>query len=177
MAKVAFSKLKCKINETEVTVPFGEETIIVKQYLPIQEKLILIGYVVQMAHDQDYNFCNPVKVQVFKELEMLQAYTNINFTDKQKEDRAKLYDLVTSSGLLEEVLKAIPVTERLIIDQGVESTTMALYQYQNSALGVIDAIKTNYDDIASAANFAELSEQVMDPEALTLLKDILTKTS
>jgi hypothetical protein len=35
MAKVAFSKLKCKVNDTEVPVQIGEETIMVKQYLPI----------------------------------------------------------------------------------------------------------------------------------------------
>ena len=64
MAKVAFSKLKCKINETEVPVQIGEEIVMVKQYLPIQDKLALIGRVIERAHEEDYNFSNPVKADV-----------------------------------------------------------------------------------------------------------------
>ena len=42
MAKVAFSKLGLKINNDVKTVVFNEQTIEVKQYLPIEEKLNLI---------------------------------------------------------------------------------------------------------------------------------------
>ena len=68
MAKVPFSKFKCKINTDEIPVQIGEETIAVKQYLPIQEKLTLIGRVIEQAHDQDQNFANPLKITVFKYL-------------------------------------------------------------------------------------------------------------
>ena len=64
MAKVPFTKLKCKINIDEVPVQIGEETIAVKQYLPIQEKLGLIGKVVMAAHEQDENYSNPVKAKL-----------------------------------------------------------------------------------------------------------------
>ena len=175
MAKVAFSKLKCKVNDTEVPVQIGEETIMVKQYLPIQEKLVLIGYIVQLAHDQDYSFCNPVKLQVFRELEMIFAYTNLNFTDKQKEDLAKLYDQLASSDVLSTVINAIPESEKNMIECGVDATAAALYQYQNSALGILDTIKENFED--SALDLSKLSEEIMDPEALDLIKAILTKTS
>ena len=39
------------------------------------------------------------------------AYTNINFTDKQKEDPTKLYDILVSSGLVSKVINIIPVAE------------------------------------------------------------------
>jgi hypothetical protein len=48
----------------------------------------------------DNNFANPVKTRVFTMLEIMYAYTNINFTEKQKEDPAKLYDILLSSGLI-----------------------------------------------------------------------------
>ena len=66
MAKVPFSKLKCKINEEIKQVKLNDEiTIEVKQYLPIQEKLALIGRVIELAHMQDENYSNPVKAAVF----------------------------------------------------------------------------------------------------------------
>ena len=77
MARIPFTKLKCKINTNEIPVQIGEETIAVKQYLPIQEKLELIGKVVMQAHEQDENYSNPVKAGVYRDLEVIFAYTNI----------------------------------------------------------------------------------------------------
>ena len=132
MAKVPYSKLKCKINEEEVQVKFGEETIVVKQYLPISDKLQLIGRVVELAHGQDYNFHNPVKAKVYEDLEVLFAYTNLTFTEKQKEDLPKLYDILQSNGIFEIVYAHIPEVERQIIHNGILETVVAVYQYQNS---------------------------------------------
>ena len=146
MAKVAFSKLKCKINEVENEIVFGEEKIMVKQYLPIQEKLRIIGNVVELAHEEEYHFPNPVKAKVFCELETIFRYTNITFTDKQKEDLGKLYDILKSSGLIEAVLSAIPDEEYTNLVQGVNDTIEALYRYENSAMGILDGIKSTYDE-------------------------------
>ena len=48
----------------------------------------------------EHSFCNPVKVKVYLALGILDYYTNINFTEKQKEDPVKLYDLFESNELL-----------------------------------------------------------------------------
>ena len=55
MAKVAYTKLKCTVNENKVPVQIGENTIAVKQYLPINEKLELIGRVINQSHEEDHN--------------------------------------------------------------------------------------------------------------------------
>jgi hypothetical protein len=48
----------------------------------------------------DNNFANPARIMINTVLEVIFAYTtNINFTDKQKEDKLGLYDLLVSSGL------------------------------------------------------------------------------
>ena len=120
MAKVPFSKLKCKINEDTIPLQIGEETIAVKQYLPIQEKLELISKVIMQAHEQDENYSNPVKAGVYRDLEVIFAYTNISFTDKQKEDLPKLYDILYSSGVIAEVLKNIPEDESWRLYLGLE---------------------------------------------------------
>ena len=99
MAKVSLTKLGLKVNQDVKIVDFNEQDIEVKQYLPVNEKLELISNVINLSHD-DNNFANPVKISIFTTLEIMYAYTNINFTEKQKEDPSKLYDMLISSGLV-----------------------------------------------------------------------------
>lgn len=173
MAKVPFSKLKCKMNEDTVLVPIGEETITVKQYLPIQEKLALIGRVIELAHMQDENYSNPVKAAAFRDLEVVFTYTNINFTDKQKEDPGKLYDLLLSSGVLTTIIINIPSDEYNAIVKGVQDSIEAVYAYQNSVFGILDSLKQDYSNLDLDVN--EISSKLTNPESLGLVKDILTK--
>ena len=173
MAKVPFTKLKCKINENEIPVQVGEETIAVKQYLPIQDKLGLIGRVVEFAHEQDNNFSNPVKAGVYRDLEIIFAYTNISFTDKQKEDLPKLYDMLYSSGVIKIVIDNIPEDEYLEIVWGVKDSIDAIYKYQNSVLGILDTISTDYSALDLDAS--EIQKKIADPQNLELLKNVLTK--
>ena len=175
MARIPFTKLKCKINTNEIPVQIGEETIAVKQYLPIQEKLELIGNVVMAAHEQDENYSNPVKAGVYRDLEVIFAYTNITFTDKQKEDLPKLYDMLYSSGIIGEVLKNIPEDEYMEIVFGVKDSIESIYKYQNSALGILDTIKTDYGNMK--LDIDSLNQAITDPETLEFVKALLTKVN
>ena len=171
MAKVPFTKLKCKINENEIPVQIGEETIAVKQYLPIQDKLALIGRVVEFAHEQDNNFSNPVKAGVYRDLEIIFAYTNISFTDKQKEDLPKLYDMLYSSGISKTIIDNIPEDEYMEIVFGVRDSIEAIYKYQNSILGILDGIKHNYNE--TSFDVEKLQEAVKDISDSPLVKEIM----
>lgn len=174
MAKVPFTKLKCKINEEVKQVKLNDEiTIEVKQYLPIQEKLALIGRVIELAHMQDENYSNPVKAAVFRDLEMVECYTNISFTEKQKEDPSKLYDLLYSTSTMKIILDNIPEDEYNKIIVGVTESIEAVYKYQNSIFGILDNLKQDYSDMELDIN--QLSSQLTNDENLDLVKDILTK--
>ena len=172
MARIPFTKLKCKLNIEEIPVQIGEETIAVKQYLPIQEKLELIGNVVMAAHEQDENYSNPVKAGVYRDLEVIFAYTNISFTDKQKEDLPKLYDMLYSSGVIDEVLKNIPEDEYMEIVFGVRDSIEAIYKYQNSVLGILDTIKADYGNLD--LDITKLSSKLTNTDNLDMIKSILT---
>ena len=173
MAKVSFTKLKCKIDDSVKQVKLNDEvTIEVKQYLPVQEKLALIGSVIMQAHEQDENYSNPVKVDVFRELETVYAYTNISFTDKQKEDPAKLYDLLVCSGVLKAIKDNIPADEINDIVFGIEDSVEAVYKYQNSVLGVLDTIKSDYKNMD--LDISKLRENIADPELLDLINGIVS---
>lgn len=173
MAKVSFSKLGLTKNQEVKILNWNEQNIEVRQYLPISEKLELISNVINFAHDGNANFANPVQVEVFTGLELLYAYTNISFTDKQKEDPAKLFDLVKSSRLLDSVIMLIPANEYTDLVTGVQNSITAIYAYQNSVMGVLDNISTDYSGLNLDAT--EIQKALSDPNNMALLKNVLTK--
>ena len=93
MAKVSFTKLGLKLNQDINNVEYNGQNIEIKQYLPVNKKLELISNVINLSAD-DNNFANPLKVDIFTTLEIIFNYADITFTEKQKEDPVKLYDLV-----------------------------------------------------------------------------------
>lgn len=173
MAKVPFTKLGLSKNQEAKMLSWNNQEIEIKQYLPINEKLSLISNVINNAHDGNKNFSNPIQVKVYSALEILYFYTNINFTDKQKEDVAKLYDLVASSGLIANVINLIPKEEYDELMSGIEDSINAIYSYQNSVLGILDSVKEDY----STLNFdaTAIQEKLADPETVGLLRNILSQ--
>lgn len=172
MAKVSFSKLGLKVNQDIKTIIFNNQNIEVKQYLPINEKLELISNVINASHD-DNNFANPVKVSVFTTLEIMYAYTNINFTDKQKEDPTKLYDMLVSSGLVAAVVNAIPEAEYHEILCGVSDSIDAIYTYRNSVMGILEQVSQDYSNLD--LDVTKIQEKLADPENMEFLKEVTTK--
>ena len=172
MAKVSLIKLGLKVNQDIKNIEFNEQIIEVKQYLPINEKLELISSVINSAADEN-NFSNPVKENVFLTLEILYHYTNINFTDKQKEDPVKLYDLVVSSGLVNKVTDLIPEEELDEVINGVAQSVKAIYTYRNSVLGILESISKDYSNLDLDAT--EIQQKLADPNNMALLKQVLTK--
>lgn len=172
MAKVAFTKLGLKTNQDKTIVKFNEQDIEVEQYLPINEKLALISRVLNQSADEN-NFANPIKIDIYLTLEILFAYTNINFTDKQKEDVTKLFDLVTSSGLVDVIFPAIPQNEYEALAYGVKTSADAIYTYKNSVMGLLEAISTDYSNLDMDAT--QIQQKLADPENMELLRNVLTK--
>lgn len=172
MAKIAFSKLALKKQENIKTVKIGEFDIEVKQYLPVNEKLDLIARILNGAHDEN-NFPNPVKIEVIGTLEIIMAYTNLTFTEKQKEDVAKLYDILETNNVIKEIISAIPEEEYNFVIDGIDDTIEAFYQYQNSVLGILETVSQDYSNLQFDAQ--NIQQTIADPNNITLLKDVLTK--
>ena len=172
MAKVSLNKLGLKVNESIKTLKFNEQDIEIKQYLPANEKLDLISAVINESAD-DLKFYNVGKLEIFKTIELIRCYTNINFTDKQLEDIPKLYDLLVSSNLADEIINNIPEIETQWIDDVLMDTVDSIYKYQNSVFGVLDAVSADYKNLNF--NVEELQKNISNPENLTLLKDVVTK--
>lgn len=172
MSKIGFAKFGLKPNNEIVEIYFNNQTIEVKQYLPVEEKLELITNVLELSHDQN-NFSNPVKVQVYTALGIIEKYTNINFTEKQKENPTKLYDLLVGNGLIHEVVSAIPQEEYDVLIKSIYDTDEAFYKYRNSVLGILEQVVTDYKGLELDAN--NLYGVLADPENMEFLKSVLAK--
>lgn len=170
--KPTFAKLGLKINNEVNTVIINDQEITVKQYLPVNEKLALIGDVIEQAADNN-NFANPVKLEVFTKLEIVFNYTNLTFTEKQKEDLVKLYDTLESNNIFNQIMAAMDELELKTVVESIEECAKAVYTYKNSILGLLDTIGQDYGDLSAGAS--EIQAKLADEDNLALLKNVLTK--
>ena len=171
MAKLAFSKLGLKMNNQVVNINYNEQIIEVKQYISVNDKLKLITDVINNTVDE-HSFCNPVKVKVYTSIGIIENYTNITFTDKQKEDIVKLYDLLQSNGLFDKILEAIPDEELNDLLNSTWDSVDAIYTYRNSVMGILDNVSADYDNVNVDVN--KTIEQIKNLDH-SLLSEVMTK--
>lgn len=172
MASVAFNKLGLKKKEEVKKIIFNEQEIEVKQYLPIQDKLNVIFNAISKTEDEN-RFFNPVKLECYCTLEIIYAYTNIKFTDKQLEDEGKLFDLMEENELINLIFSAIPEDETDFIMDSCEKAAEAIYTYNNSAVGIIEALKDNAEDLNLDIN--NIINTINDPKTLEFVKNLINK--
>lgn len=171
--KIPFSKFKItKPAEGVNIIKILEQEVEVKQYLPAADKLTLIANVMNKSID-DNNFRNVYKEEIIGSLEIVFAYSNITFTDKQKEDIPKLYDMLKTHGIIDDILAAIPESEYNELVDAINDVSSAFYEYRTSALGILEQVSQDYSGLNLDA--ASIQEKIADPNNLTLLKDVMNK--
>lgn len=173
MAKISLTKLN-KIKSLEpIDIKIGEETISVVQYLPLEKKLAIMQNIIEQAGNNEEGFYNIVKLTVFYTIEMLRAYTNISFTEKQLEEPQKLYDIIVLNNIWNEVKKAIPQSELTDIWENTCALAREITDYNHSALGILNLVSNDYDNLN--LDVKEMTEKLSDRTNLTFIKDLLTK--
>ena len=149
MANVTYASLKLK-NKNEVeTIDFEGHKIEILQYLPIEDKYSLVNVTLQKA--KEGSIYNPVKIDWFFHLNLVYMYSNITFTDKQREDEAKLYDMLTSNGLMNAIINKIPDEEYQTLFNYISSLISDTLNYKNSLSGTISELVESLPDRAKQA--------------------------
>ena len=170
--KVGLTKLGLKKNINLISLEWNGQIIEIKEYLPIEEKAKLIEKIVGDSLD-DNNFANPVKVRINLITEILFSYlVNVNFTEKQKEDKNNIYDLFISNGLWQEIYEEIS-NEYDFVKKSVWAMIDEVYKYRNSVLGILDVVNQDYSNVSFDAE--NIQKNLADPNNLSLLKDVVTK--
>ena len=174
MAKVSFSKLGLSKNTEINNFEYNGQNIEVKQYLPINDKATLVAQILNYTLNNGENrFANPLQIEVMTLLGVIERYTNISFTEKQKEDPAKLYDLITSSGLWKNILDNINIEDYTALLNYCDEAIESYYNYHNSVFGILDSINTDYNNMNLDAT--EIQKKLADQENMGLLREVLSK--
>lgn len=175
MAKISYNKLgitKDELNKVQ-TVEYNDQTIEVKQYLPIAEKSELITRILNNSVDENTGYYNLLKLDMNLGLEIVYAYSNISFTEKQKEDPMKLYDMLNASKVLNLIIGLVPDGEFYYLNKTTHEMANNIVSYRNSAMGIMEAISADYSNLDLDAT--DIQKKLNDPDNMTLLKDVLTK--
>ena len=146
MAQITFSNLKLKTKNEITEIDFEGNKIEVKQYLPISDKIDLIDITLQKAKED--RLYNPLKIEMYFNLHLVYLYTNIKFTEKQKEDEEKLYDILDSNGLINAIIAAIPEKEYNNLLSKANEKIINELKYNTTTAAIISKI---VDDLPAQA--------------------------
>ena len=161
--------VKWETPSTKTIINEGSPDIIVKQYLPVEQKMALIGNIVNNSAD-DNNYYNPIRLDMYTVIGIVGLYTDIDLEDATI---AQAYDILMESGLWEDILDTIPASEIEYIKINTRKILENIYAYKNSIYGVIEGFNNSADNIKLDSE--EIQKNLSDPENLKLVKEILTK--
>lgn len=147
--KVSYANLKLKVDTSVNTFDFEGNKIEVLKYLSIEDKYDLVMITLQKALDN--GIYNAMKVDVFFHLHLVYMYTNLSFTDKQKENELKLYDTLKSNGFIDLLLETIEESEYNFLYECINEIISDSLNYRNTAGAVIQSLINDLPKNAEAA--------------------------
>ena len=150
------------LNTSVKTFNIGEEEVKVLQYLPIEQKNELIYLAIQNAMENGQ--VNLLKLNMFFNLYLAYSYTDIEFTDEEKEAASALYDLLQSSGVIDTIIANMDEGEYSYLVT-VMNETVANKQKYNSTIAAL--IRSFIEELPiNAENAAEIIKN-FNPEQFT----------
>ena len=147
--KVSYANMKLKVNTQVKTFKFGGQDIEVLQYLPARDKYDLLMITLQKSIQN--GTYNDFKLNLYFELNLVYMYTNISFTEKQREDEFKLYDTLKSNGFFELFLQTINEDEYNELFAQLEAIKEASFRNRLSVSSVINQLINDLPANAEAA--------------------------
>ncbi len=167
--KISYANMKLKINTAVKTFEFGDQTVEVLQYLPAQDKYDLL--MSTLGKSIEHGAYNEFKLNLYFELNLVYTYSNISFTDKQREDEFKIYDNLKSNGFFEKFLAAMNEDEYNELFAQLNAIKEATTQNRLSAGGVISQI---IEDLPANAEAAAKIVESFDPKQYQAVIDFAT---
>lgn len=164
--KVSYTNMKLKVNTQVNTFEFAGQKIDVLKYLPAKDKYDLLMITLQKAMEQ--GTYNDFLVTVYFELNLVYMYTNISFTEKQREDEFKLYDTLKSNGFFELFFKAFNEDEYNELYSHLNSIQEDSIKYRTS---IASALNNFIDNLPKNAEAAAKIVQKFDPNQYKAVVD------
>lgn len=150
MAKATYASLKLKTKNELKTFKFQDNEVEILSYLPIEDKVDLIDITLQKSKRND--MYSPILLDMYFHLHLVYLYTNLGFTEKQKENETKLYDTLKSNGFIDEMLKAIDENEYNELLRFLEEQIETEEKYKKSIEGLINQFTTKMQEAGEIIN-------------------------
>ena len=145
---ISYANMKLKPVTSTHKFEWNGNEIEVLDYLPIEDKYDLIMITLQKSLEDGYY--NPIKIDEFFHLHLIYMYTNINFTDKQREDEHKLYDSLKSNGLIDAFIEQMNDFDYSELFNMLDDTKRELTEYKRSISGIFKSFVSNLPQQAEA---------------------------
>lgn len=149
MEKITYASLKLKTKTDVQSFDFEGNKIEVLQYLPFEDKYSLIMITLQNAYEE--GIYNPLKLDMYFHLYLVYLYSNITFTNKQKENELKLYDTLKSNGILDKILENIPESEYTTLFEYLDEVVKTKTKFNRSVVSLIGNLINDLPTQAKAA--------------------------
>jgi hypothetical protein len=162
-----YSDLNLHLNKDVKTISIqpGVDINILK-YLPIEDKNDIIQIALQ--NSEENGVYNLAKLMMYFRLYIIYLYADIEFTEEQKYDPAKLYDELTSNGIMDAILSNLEESEYLCLQDTLHKTMKLKLEYRNTIASVLNNFvenlpinATNAKDIIEKFNPADF-QRVID---------------
>ena len=149
-----FNELELKINDKVRTLNFKNKDIKVKQYLPIQDKLNLIQIALQQSLDE--GVYNDGLLTAYFHTYVVMFYTDLEFTEEEKQDVLTLFNLMDSENLIGSVIELIPQSEfgdLLEMLNNQQKNNMIFKQSAAYVIGqFVDALPSQMEKVSEIVN-------------------------
>ena len=168
MSKVSYANLKLKVDTSVDTFDFNNQTIEVLKYLPIEDKYDLIMITLQKAEED--GIYNDIKLDMYFHLNLVYMYTNLSFTEKQKENEAKIYDTLQSNGFFNKFLATLNEDEYADLYNALKIIAAEKTKYNCTFAAIVKSFIT---DLPSNADAAAKIVENFDPEQYQAVLDFV----
>lgn len=166
MAEIKYSDLKLEKNNGIKIFKWKDKDVEIKTYLSIDDKYDIVMITLQKAFEE--GIYNPIKLDMYFHLNLVYMFTNLVFTDKEREDESKLYDEMKSSGFLNKFLENIDPKEYAEMQELVDEIAEARVQYNSTTASVV---RKFIDDLPQNAEAAQKIVENFDPEKYQAVVD------
>lgn len=145
MSKIAFNKLGLSKNSSFNEIEFNEQKIQVSQYLDLGLKSTLINAAVRYSVIK--GIVDEVLVDAYLHMFIVEHYTNISFTPKQKENILDTFDILESNGFFNLIIGAMNPSEYEYLFSMAKKLTVNLNEYNRTIVSLAEGTESLLEKI------------------------------
>lgn len=147
---INFNDLGLSFQDKSKNVIINGQKVEVKQYLSIKDKIDLIQIVLQQGVVND--MYDEAVLEALFYVYTIMYYTDLEFTDEQKENPLDIYDMLISNDVLNVILSEIPEDEFIDLMDYFEKQKELNLKYQTSFTFVLNQIATKAEGVLKNLN-------------------------